>query len=214
MVFDAIDNYEDLANVSAENVRFHSTFKSIFRMLIKYLPFAHINEEEYAQKLSGNSRIFYEEIKRMESLDNRDHQKGIYAKPGIFLAFLTCFDSDFRERFDYFLFRLIQRAHEFRFHPAHLDPGTWCNNEGQRRIPGFLLTDEMITAFDGQILITREVLHPRQYWFKHEPSGLFFGVDTNRPVWDGKGWRYLVTPYGEEETFRRDIFWGPGEGIE
>jgi hypothetical protein len=114
-MMDSINTKEEMESVSPDTIKFHGTFKSIARMLIKYLPFGNANEEQYAPLLKGNARVFYEIIKEWQKFDKRQHRKDILSKPLLIGCSVYFFDSDFREVFDFMLWRIIQRQDELTF---------------------------------------------------------------------------------------------------
>ena len=210
-MMDSINDADEMANASPDTFGFHITFKAIARMLIKYLPFGKTNEEQYAPHLRGNARVFYEIIKEWQKHDQRQHRKDILTKPLLIGCSVYFFDSDFREVFDFMLWRLIQRQDELTFPPHHLDPGTWTHgDEGDRTTPGLGISHEAVIRQTGDMIILNRILPPRQYWITIEPGKTrYYATNTNRPVWCGDGWGYpILADYGNEEQFNQNLIMG------
>jgi len=207
---EAINSKEEMENVTGTSYQFQITFKAIARMLIKYLPFGRTNEEQYAPHLKGNARVFYEIIKEWQQLDKRQHRKDILTKPLLIGCSVYFFDSDFREVFDFMLWRIIQRQDDLTFPPHHLDPGTWTNDEGERTTPGLGISRDVVVRQTGGMIILNQVLPVRQYWITIEPEkARYYATNTNRPVWCGDGWGYpILAEYVSEEQFRANILMG------
>jgi hypothetical protein len=211
MTIDSINNKEEMESVSLDTIKFHGTFKSIARMLIKYLPFGNTNEEQYAPLLKGNARVFYEIIKEWQALDKRQHRKDILSKPLLIGTSVYFFNSDFREVLNFMMWRLIQRQGELVFPPHHLDPGTWCTGDGGDRVtPGCGVSHEAVIRHTGSMIILNQILPVRQYWITIEPEkARYYATNTNRPVWCGDGWGYkILGDYGTEEQFNQRIIMG------
>lgn len=170
-----INNYEQLEAADPETLKFHSTFKAIARMLIKYLPFSQIDEEKYAARLVGNSLIIYKIIKEWQENDTRTHRKNVLTKPLLIGLFTYAFDSDFREVFNFMFWRLLQLQNEFFIPPAHKDPSTWTNDEGKRSAQGAKVPHEVIVRRTSQSIVLTGALPPRLYWIES-------GVSTTPPT--------------------------------
>ena len=201
MKMKSINNKREMDEADPETIRFHFTFKAIARMMIKYLPFANIDEETYAPHLTGNALVLYQVIKEWQTLDARGHRKDILTKPLLVGLFTYFFDSDFREVFNYMIWRVIQRQDEFFFPPAHLDPSAWTNDKGERHVPGAKIPISAIVRKEPSMIVLGQVLPPGIYSFEIE--GVFYATNTNRPVWTGDGWAYqLICTWGTEEVYR------------
>jgi hypothetical protein len=197
-----INNYEQLEAADPETLKFHSTFKAIARMLIKYLPFSQIDEEKYAARLVGNSLIIYKIIKEWQENDTRTHRKNVLTKPLLIGLFTYAFDSDFREVFNFMFWRLLQLQNEFFIPPAHKDPSTWTNDEGKRSAQGAKVPHEVIVRRTSQSIVLTGALPPRLYWI--EVGGIYYATNTNFPVWFGDGWAYqVIATWETEEEFRK-----------
>jgi hypothetical protein len=209
-MMDSINTKEEMESVSPDTIKFHSTFKSIARMLIKYLPFGNTNEKQYAPQLKGNARVFYEIIKEWQKFDKRQHRKDILSKPLLIGVSVYFFDSDFREVFDFMLSQVLQRQDEFTFPPHHLDPGTWTCDDATRTTPGCGVSHEVVVRQTNNMIILNQILPVRQYWLTIEPERTrYYATNTNHPIWCGDGWGYpLLADYGTEDQFRRDILMG------
>ena len=207
---ESLNTEEEMKTADQDTVRFHTTFKSIARMLIKYLPFGNTNEEQYAPMLKGNARVFYEIIKEWQLLDNRQHRKDILTKPLLIGTSVYFFDSDFREVFDFILWRLLQRQGELTFPPHHLDPGTWTRDDDTRTTPGLGVSHDAIVRIEEGLIVVKQILPVRQYWITIEPEkSRYYAVNTNAPVWCGDGWGYpLIFDYGNEREFNKNLLLG------
>lgn len=201
MKMDPFNSREQMENASPDTVKFHSTFKAIARMMIKYLPFAKVDEDRYAPHLVGNAKVLYEIIKEWENHDPRTHRKDILTKPLMVGLFTYFFDSDFREVFNFMIWRVITRQDDFFFPPAHLDPSAWTDDQGIRNVKGARVRPEGIVEVRDYAVILKIVLPPQIYTL--EINGIFYATDSNRPAWVGDGWMYpLFCPWGDEAEYK------------
>lgn len=209
-MMDSLNNDEEMRTTDQKSVRFHTTFKSIARMLIKYLPFGDASEDQYAPQLKGNARVFYEIIKEWMHLDTRQHRKDILAKPLLIGTFIYFFDSDFREVLNFMAWRLLQRQDELIFPPHHLDPGTWTKDDDNRVTPGCGISKEAVVRIQENIVVLSQQLPVRNYWLTIEPEkARYFAIDSNRPIWCGDGWGYpILIDYGSQEGFNKNVLLG------
>lgn len=202
MKINSINNPEQLENANPETLKFHSTFKAIARMLIRYLPFSKVDEEKYAGLLTGNALIFYEIIKEWQTHDTRTHRLGILTKPLLIGVFTYAFDSDFREVFNFMANRMFQRQDEFFFPPAQLDPSTWTNDEGKRTSRGAKVPPKAVIRRSPRSFVVDTILPPQLYWIAIGDQ--YYATNTNRPAWVGDGWAYqILATWGSEEEFRK-----------
>ena len=201
MKMDPFNSKEQMESASPDTLKFHSTFKAIARMMIKYLPFAKVDEERYAPALVGNAKVLYEIIKEWETHDSRTHRKDILTKPLLVGLFTYFFDSDFREVFNFMIWRVIQRQGELFFPPGHLDPSAWTDDSGQRNVKGAKVPPGAVLQLLPYMVVLNIILPPQLYSL--EIDGTYYGTNTNRPAWVGDGWAYpLLCTWGDEEAFR------------
>ena len=207
-----INNYEELTTCSPETVKFHSTFKGIARMLIKYLPFSQIDERTYAKHLKGNPKVFYEIIKKWESLDGRQHRKDVLTKPLKVGLFTMANDSDFREVFNFMAYELIQRRNELYFPPHHTDPTCWTNDKTNlRHTPGVYLTRDRVLVENTHSLVLNVRLPLRLYWCAIKPElNHFYAINSNHllPGIEGCYTYAVLKDYGNEASFNGRIVMG------
>lgn len=203
MKMSSINNPDQMNSATPETFRFHITFKAIARMMIKYLPFANVDEERFAPHLTGNAKVLYQIVKEWQGADTRTHRKDILTKPLLLGVFIYFFDSDFREVFNFMLCRTHQEAARgtLFFPPAHLDPTTWTNDAGERHAPGGNIVPEAVLQVTPTMFVVTKVLPPRLYWVKIGET--YYATDTNRPVFLGDGWAYQIhATWGNEQEFR------------
>lgn len=199
----SINNQAELENADPETLQFHTTLKSIARMLITWLPFSKLDEEKYAKHLTGNWKVYYESIKEWQSCDLKEHRKNFLSKPLILGVLIGFFDIDMGEVFDFIAHRIIQRQGELYFPPHHLDPACWVNNKGVRNCPVLGLPQEEIVRMSEDLVVFRGVIPPRHYVLKL--GDLFYATNTSRPVWVGDGWAYqLMKKYGTQKDFEKN----------
>lgn len=209
----SINNPNELENCSPETVKFHSTFKGIARMLIKYLPFSRIDEQTYAKHLIGNCKVFYEIIRKWESLDGRQHRKDILTKPLKVGLFTMANDSDFREVLNFMAHELIKRRNELYFPPHHLDPTCWTNDKTNlRHTPGVYLSRDRVLVENKHSLVLNVKLPGRLYWCAIKPElHHHYAINSNFPIPGGIDGCYtyaILKDYGNEASFNGRIVMG------
>lgn len=202
-----MNSYEEVQVCTGDTFQFHGPYKTLPKMLIRYLPFVNAHEDQYAPLLVGNARIIYEEIKEWQAAEKKPHRLFLLKLylVGLFIYF---FDSNFREHGNYLLHRLIERRAEFVFPPHHLDPETW-GEEGGRKIPGVIVMPEAVAELtDKSIILKGPLSSSRTYVLQIRGSPDYIGINgpCGLEIGDTGLWIYPVTVnYGPD---RRNLIIG------
>lgn len=151
-----INSPADVATASPDSYRFHSTFKSLVRMVLAKVH----TPQTWLDDMTGNMAvirdIYYDYLQHEKqtvrndtNLRGQQDRKTVISSAVPFTLAVSYYDSNFAEVADWFLYRIC-RAHEaglFQFNPAHIYPECWFQDGRGRTVP---TEPEMIDFFNWQ----------------------------------------------------------------
>ncbi len=141
--YEGINSVDDQMNSSPDSFRFHKTFKAIPRMLIRFVK----TPQKWVDGLESNCAIirdiYYEYLK----VEKQEGRKTLLSAAIPFALCIAYYDPNYREVFEWFLYRIIQEQDKLKHYPQWCTPECWYQ-DGRGR--GMLPDDVAKEVLEGK----------------------------------------------------------------
>lgn len=131
-LFDGINRPGDVEKISPDAFRFHGPMKAMFYKVLKLV---NPPPNEWLDEMTGNNAILRDIYYEYLLQERQQWRKDVLTRILPFSLCLGAHDSNYTEIEEFFLYKIIERADEFRFSPVSINPHCWYQDGRGRELP-------------------------------------------------------------------------------
>lgn len=129
-IFRGINKKGDMEAVDADSFRFHVPMKGMFYRLLNFI---NPPPKEWVDDIRGNMGVLRDIYREYEANEKQEWRRDVLTKVFPFTLCLSAYDENYEEVMQWFVYRIIQEQHRFKFDQEHTDPYFWFQ-DGRGRI--------------------------------------------------------------------------------
>lgn len=130
-LFHGINHKKDVERIDGDSFRFHGPMKAIFYKIIRLI---NPPPKEWVDDIGGNVGILRDIFREYEGHEKQAWRREVLNRVLPFGLCLSKYDENYEEVVQWFLYRIIQEQHRFKFDQEHTDPSFWYQDERGYRL--------------------------------------------------------------------------------
>ena len=130
-LFHGMNHEGDEQKVDADSFRFHGTMKALFYRLLKLI---NPPPKEWVDDIGGNIGVLRDIYREYEQHEKQGWRRDVLSRVVPFSLCLSNYDENYEEFVNWFVYRIINERHRFKFANEHIDPEYWYQDERGYRI--------------------------------------------------------------------------------